>query len=168
MARFIDVLNGVLTQLVPITTSAGVGDASKMIQTDASGKIDDTLLPASVTIQAKTFPASEDLTAGDMVNIWLDTATWKVRKAAGSTARIADGYVNAGFTSGSTATVYMEGFNTQVSGLSPGICWLGAAGAITQTPPATGSGGISQIVGKALSATELEFESNDPITLASA
>lgn len=167
MARFVDYINGILTQLTPISTSTGVSDSSKLVQTGASGKLSLSLMPAELTVQAKVFTASEDLSAGDLVNIWLDTATWKVRKAAASTSRRADGYVNAGFLTDADATVYTEGFNTQLTGLTPGLVWLGEAGAVTQTAPVSGSGGIAQIVGSALSATELEFEPNDQIALAS-
>ena len=170
MARFLDVINGVLTQLNPIASSSGVTDASKIPQTGTDGRLDATLMPATVSIQAKTFPASEDLTAGNLVNIWTDPgdSVIKVRKASGATSRLAVGFVAAGYLSGATATVYIEGINTQVSNLVPGLCWLGTAGAVIQTAPATGSGGISQIVGAALSATELDFQANDPIYLASA
>lgn len=169
MARFLDILNGVLTQINPISTSVGVGDANKIPQTSASGKLDMTLMPAEITAQAKTYPASEDLTAGDLVNIWVDSGTTKVRKASGTSSRVAVAYTNSGVVTGATSTVYTEGFNTNLSGLTPGgLCWLGAAGAVTQTPPVSGSGGVSQIVGTALSATEMEFEPNDPVTLASA
>jgi hypothetical protein len=168
MARFIDIVNGVLTQLVPIAASTGVTDASKIPQTDASGRLDASLMPASITGQVKILPASEALTAGQLVNIWDDSGTVKVRKADASLSRPAVGYVAAGFASGANATIYVEGINTQVTGLVPGAVWLGDAGAVTQTPPTSGSGGISQIVGTCLSATELEFEPNDSVYLASA
>ena len=164
-----DVVNGVLTQIAPIKTSAGTGDASKIVQTSASGKLDMTLMPNEITAQAVTFPASEDLTAGDLVNVWVDTGTTKVRKASGTSSRPAVGYAQAGFLTGATATIYTEGFNTNLTGLTPGgMCFLGSAGAVIQTAPATGSGGISQIVGVAMSATSMEFEPNPPIYLASA
>ena len=167
MARYIDYLAGVLTQLVPISTSAGAGDASKMVQTDAAGKLDESLMPASISIQVKVVSASEDLSAGDLVNLWDDTGTIKARLADASLSRPAVGYIAAGALTGANATVYLEGVNNQLSGLTPGLVWLGDAGAATQTAPASGSGGISQIVGTGLAAAELEFEANDPITLAS-
>lgn len=168
MARFVDYVNGILSQIVPISTSAGAGDSSKMVQTGAGGKLHLSLMPAEITAQAKIYPASEALAAGDLVNVWLDTATWKVRLASASTSRKADGYVTAGALQDADATIYTEGFNSQVSGLTPGLVWLGEDGAVTQTAPVTGSGGYAQIVGTALSATELEFEPNDPVGLASA
>ena len=168
MSRFLDYVNGVITQLVPINASTGVSDAAKMLQTGADGRLDESFLPSSITGQVKILPASEDLAAGDLVNIWSDTGTIKVRLADASLNRPAVGYVAAGVSTGANATIYVEGINTQVSGLTPGLVWLGDAGAVTQTPPTSGSGGISQIVGTFLAATELEFEANDPITLASA
>ena len=168
MARFLDLVNGVLSQIVPISTSTGITEASKIVQTAADGRLDPSLMPSTVATQVKVLPASEDMTAGALVNIWEDTGTLKVRKASGSTSRIAVGYLKAGVTSGDNATIYIEGVNAQVSALVPGLVWLGTAGAVTQTPPVTGSGGISQIVGTCLSATEMEFEANDPVYLASA
>lgn len=168
MARFIDIINGVLTQLVPISSSAGVADANKIPQTGSDGRLDASLMPPSITGQVKILPASEDLAAGDLVNIWDDSGTIKVRLADASLSRLAVGYVKSGVLTGANATVYVEGINTQVSGLTPGLVWLGDAGAVTQTPPSSGSGGVSQIVGTYLAATELEFESNDPVYLASA
>lgn len=168
MARFIDVVNGVFNQLVPISISTGVADASKIPQTGADGRLDASLMPTSITGQVKILPASEALTAGNVVNIWDDVGTIKVRKADATNSRPAVGYIIAGVASGANATVYVEGINSQVSGLVPGLVWLGDAGAVTQTPPASGSGGISQIVGSFLAATELEFEPNDPVYLATA
>ena len=168
MSYFLDIINGLITQIKPISTSAGVSDASKIPQTNAAGKLDLTLMPAEITAQALTLPASEALTAGDVVNIWVDTGTTKVRKADGTVSRSAEGYVSAGFLTGATATIYINGFNSNLSGLTPGgRCWLGASGAVTQTAPATGSGGISQIVGTAVSATQIEFSPLDPVTLSS-
>ena len=168
MSYFLDIVNGLITQIKPISTSAGVGDASKIPQTNAAGKLDLTLMPAEITAQAVTLPASEDLTAGDIVNIWVDTGTTKVRKASGTASRSAEGYVSAGFLTGATATIYTQGFNNNLTGLTPGgRCWLGASGAVTQTAPSSGSGGISQIVGTAVSATQMEFTPLDSIVLSS-
>ena len=168
MARFIDYVNGVLKQIVPISSTSGVTDASKIVQTGADGRLDASLMPPSITGQVKVLPASEALTAGELVNIWSDAGTIKVRKADASNSRLAVGYVAAGVLSGADASIYVEGIMTGLTGFVPGLAWLGDAGAITQTPPSSGSGGISQIVGTCLSATEMEFEANDPIYLASA
>lgn len=110
--------------------------------------------------------ASEDLAAGDFVNVWNDAGTAKVRKADGSVDEVyADGYVAAATTSGNSATVYLDGINDQLSGLTPGTRMFlsdTTPGGLTDTPPTT-SGSVVQYVGKALSATELAFEPGEAI-----
>ncbi len=101
------------------------------------------------------------------MNIRDDAGASKVRKADASESRSAHGYVKAGAASGANASVCLEGVNDQVSGLAPGEAWLGNAGAVTQTPPVSGSGGIAQIIGRqAGAATELDFEKGRPVYLA--
>jgi hypothetical protein len=106
------------------------------------------------------FTASEDLGAGDLVNIWDDSGTPKARLADASANKQADGYVLASVDSGDPATVYSQGVNDQVSGLTGGTeQYLSATtpGGITATAP-TGSGNLVQRVGKAYSATALDFK----------
>lgn len=164
--NFLRYLNGNPAEATALQVSTGVGDANKIVATNAGGTLDETLMPPSVTLQVKAIPASEDLAAGQLVNLWDDTGTIKARLADASNSRPAHGYVKAGALTGANAMVYLEGVNDQLSGLSPGDVWLDDAGAVTQTAPASGSGGISQLVGTALSATELDFEKEQPIGLA--
>lgn len=166
--KFTQYVSGFLQEILPLKQSTGAGDADKIVATGEDGKLDASLMPSGFEAQVKILPASEDLAAGDVVNVWYDVDTWKVRLADASLSRPADGYMKAAALNGSNASVYLEGVNNQVSGLTAGRIWLGDAGAVTNTPPASGSGVISQIIGTALDATELEFEPNDPIYLASA
>lgn len=174
-------------------TSAGVGDAGKIPALNASGILDDSILNATVTsaaskivklgadgkLDATVMPtgigadtaaitASEALAAGDLVNIWNDAGTAKVRKADGSTAgKQADGFVLVGVAMSAVATVYFEGTNTQCTGLTPGGQFLSASTpgkSVTAAPSA--SGNIVQKVGVATSATALNFDRGEPITLA--
>ena len=166
--RFLRYLNGKPAEADALQTSTGVSDADKIVATGADGKLDVSLMPSSLTVQTKVAPASEDLAAGDLVNLWDDTGTVKARLADASTSRMAHGYVKAGSLTGANATVYLEGVNDQLSGLTAGDVWLGESGAVTQTPPATVSGRISQLVGTGLAATEMDFEKEQPIGLAGA
>lgn len=127
--------------------------------------------PAGASADTATIASSENLTAGDVVNIWNDNGTAKVRKAdasADTAGKRADGFVLAGVTSPANATVYFEGRITGLSGLTPGALYFlsgGTAGAVTATAPTT-SGHCVQKVGVAVSATTLDFEPDSPIVRA--
>lgn len=167
--KFIDIVNGAKTQKSPITSSSGASDAAKIIATDAGGKIDSSLMPVGIGSETDTIPASENLAAGDMVNIWTDTGAVKVRKADATTAgKEANGFVLAAVTSGNNATVYRPSqSNNQLTGLTPGtMYYLGtSAGGVVSTPPSS-SGNVVQSVGRAVSATALSFMPGEPVTLA--
>ena len=154
---------------VAATATGGVPNANKIPQLDANGQLDQSMMPTGVGADTQVMQASESLAAGDQVNIWSSAGAFRVRKAdaAGGTAKKAHGYVKAAYASGVNATVYFEGTNDQVSGLTPGDVYLSATtpGGITQTPPTT-AGHIVQRIGYAVSATAVNFEGGAPITLA--
>jgi hypothetical protein len=154
------------TVINSVTASAGAGDAAKVVALDGSGRIDSTMMPAGIGADTASITTSEALSAGDFVNIWNSTGA-KVRKADATTAgKEAHGFVIAGAASAAQATVYFEGPNTAVTGAVPGVVFLSTTpGAATATAP-TGAGNIVQRIGFATSATTINFQSNDPITLA--
>lgn len=172
------------------TTSDGAGDSGKIPALNASGILDDTIINATVTSSANKIPkldgsgkldvtvmpvgigadtavitASEALAAGDFVNVWNSTGS-KVRKADATTAgKHAMGFVLSAVSNGAAATVYFEGTNTQVTGMTPGDVFLSTtAGLATGTAPSA-SGNIVQPIGIATSATSINFQYNRPITL---
>lgn len=157
--------NGV-EELIPITQSTGASDADKIFKTDSAGKIDESLLPDGIGSDVKVIVASENLTAGDFVNVFNDGGTVKCRKADASQGftKQADGYVKANVTSSQNASVYFEGINSGLAGLTIGAKYYlsATAGGVTATAPTT-TGHIAQPVGKALSATELSIEIGEPI-----
>ena len=183
---------GQLQEVASISTSAGAADAGKIIATNASGQIDGSFLNATVSsspnklvmtggdgkIDVSVLPtgvgadtavinASEALAAGDLVNIWNNSGTANVRKADASTAgKEAHGFVLAAVASGQPATVYFEGTNTQMTGLTPGRQYLSTTPGKTSATAPTGSGQVVQAVGFAVSATAMNFQSNPPIVLA--
>lgn len=169
MGDYLRLLNGVPTDAAANSTSSGAGDAGKIVKLNGSGVIDPTMLPAGVAPEQRTVVASEDLSAGDLVNLWNDSGTPKVRKAdATSAGKQADGFVLAGVTSGQNATVWFEeSVITGLSSLTPGATYFLAttAGAATATPP-SGSGNVDQVIGRALSDTEILFRPGTPITVA--
>jgi hypothetical protein len=166
MAKYIANVTGQLTEIAGISTSAGAGDAGKIPQLDGTGRLDATLMPVGLGADTQAIVTSEALAAGDYVNIH-NSAGAKARKADATTAgKEAHGFVLAAFGSGATATVYMEGTNTQVTGQTAGRVYLSTtAGAGTATP-VSGAGQVSQVIGFATSTTTVNFHSGDTVVLA--
>jgi hypothetical protein len=112
--------------------------------------------------------SSENISAGDLVNIWNDSGTRKARKADASNGRRAHGFVLDAVTSPANATVYLSGDITGLTSLTPGTAYYlsgATAGASTSTAPST-AGYLSQEIGIAVSATSIAFQPQQPITLA--
>lgn len=158
---------GTLTEVAAVQASAGAGDAGKIPALDAAGHFDVSMMPTGIGADTASITASENLAAGDIVNVWNSTGA-KVRKADASVAgKEGHGFVLAAVTSGNAATVYFEGSNTQVTGLTPGVQYLSAAtpGLSVSAAPSA-SGNAVQRVGFAVSATVLNFQSEVPVVLA--
>jgi hypothetical protein len=147
------------------TTSSGAGDAGKIVALHTDGKLHSSLMPTGIGADTTVYPAYENLTAGNFVNVFQDGGVTKVRKAdATSISKMAHGFVLENVTAGSDATVYCSGSNTQLSGLIPGAKYFlsTTAGAVTDTPP-TSSGYIIQFVGPAKSETTISVNLGEPI-----
>jgi hypothetical protein len=122
--KYIAMVAGLLTEVAAIITSAGAGDSGKIVALDSSGKLDTSFMPTGVGADTAAIATSESLAAGDLVNVFNSTGA-KVRKADSSVSgKEAHGFVLAVFTHPTTATVYFEGSNTQVTGLTPGVQYL--------------------------------------------
>lgn len=149
-----------------VASSAGAGDAGKVAALDGSGRLDPTMMPVGIGADTASIQASENLAAGDFVNIH-NASGARVRKADATTAgKEAHGFVLGAVSSGANATVYFEGTNTGVSGMTPGTVFLHTtAGGATGTAP-SGSGNVVQKLGVAVSATAINFERGEPIVLA--
>ena len=159
---------GQLAEVEGTVTSAGAGDAGKIVALDSSGKLDNSIMPSGIGADTEVMATSENLSAGDLVNIWNDSGTRKARKADASNGRRAHGFVLDAVTSPSNATVYMSGDITGLTSLTPGVVYYlsgGTAGASTSTSPST-AGYLSQEIGIAVSATAIVFKPQPPITLA--
>jgi hypothetical protein len=159
---------GQLAEVEATVTSSGAGNAGDIVALDSSGKLDTTVLPTGIGATTKLAATTENLSAGDLVNLYNDSGTIKARKADASNGRRAVGFVLSSVTSPNNATVYLDGTITGLTGLTPGAAYYlsgSSAGAATATAPTT-SGYISQEIGIALSATEINFEEQQPITLA--
>jgi len=166
--KYIKNNSGQLAEVEATVTSAGAGNAGDIVALDGSGKLDTTVLPTGIGATTKLAATTENLSAGDLVNLYNDSGTIKARKADASNGRRAIGFVLSSVTSPNNATVYLDGTITGLTGLTPGSAYYlsgSSAGAATATAPST-SGYISQEIGIALSATEINFEEQQPITLA--
>lgn len=190
--RFLALVAGRIKQIVTIAVSTGAPDAEKIPSTNGSGVLDPSILNAATTGNSKVvltksdgtldpsiMPAgigaavtnmvcSENLAAGNVVNIWNDGGTEKVRKAdATSVGKEVHGYVNAAYTLGDTAAVYASDKITGLSGKTAGARqYLSTTpGLLTQTAPSA-VGNISQCVGVAHNATSVSYAPEPPIEIA--
>lgn len=164
---------------IPSTNAAGVLDPSllnaattgtnKVAMTDGTGRLDPSIMPVGVAADTQSVVTSEALAAGDLVNIWNDAGTEKVRKAdATAEGKEIHGFVLSAFGLGATALVYGEGKITGLTGLTPGAYYYlseTTPGALVAAEP-SGAGNVSQLAGWAASATVLNFEPGEPVTIA--
>lgn len=166
-SKYIKQVNGVLTEQAATQVSAGAGDAGKILALNEQGKLDNSVLPTGIGADTAAVQASEDLAAGEYVNIYNDAGTPKCRLADATTAgKEAHGFVLAAVTPGNSATVYFEGTNNQVTGAVPGPVFLGTtAGGFSAAAPSS-AGNIVQRIGIATSATSINVECGQPIVLA--
>jgi len=151
---------GNLKEVTPIVTSAGAGDGGKLAATDSTGRFDVSLMPVGIAPEVVSFVASEDIGAGNWVNLWLSAGVQKGRLADCSNGRRADVFVLAAVTTGNTGTGFgPSNRNTALSGLTiDSAYFLSTAGGQSTSPPGAGSGVISQQLGKATATSEILFE----------
>ena len=158
---------GVLTEIAALQTSAGAGDAGKIVALDTAGRLDNSFMPVGIGADTASIVASEALSAGDYVNVYDDTGTAKVRKADATTAgKEAHGFVLSAVSSAASATVYFEGTNTAITGQTAGVVYLATTAGAGSTIPPSAAGNVVQRIGFAVSATAMNFTSNQPIVLA--
>lgn len=159
--------NEFFEEVTGIVVSAGASNDGDIPALDAAGKLDLSMMPTGIGADTSNVPSSENLAAGDLVNLWNDSGTIKARKADATTSgKQADGFVLAAVTSPANAVVYHDGTNTQVTGLTPGKQWLSTTpGKSTNTRP-TASGNVQQPVGVAITATSLTFNVGETIKVA--
>ena len=164
--RYLALVGGKRSVTEATVTSSGVAEAGDIVGLDASGKIDPTLLPTGVGPDAIAVLVSEaaGLTAGDYVNFFDDGGVASVRLADNSNGRDAHGFVLDAFADAATATVYFEGSNSALTGLTIGARqFLATAGGTTETPVAVTSGDLHQFLGVAINATTINTDIEDCI-----
>lgn len=161
--KFLIANNGIPTQNAPAAVG-GAANAYNIPALNASGQLDITMLPSGIGSDTAVITASEAIAAGSLVNVWSNTGTTPAsvaaRNADNSTpTKAAVGYVLTAVASGAQATVYFSGVASGLSGLMPGQqYYLGSVGAlIPATALPTAAGTLTQSVGVAISATQLQI-----------
>lgn len=169
MANYLALVTGKIKEVAAVILSSGAGDAGKIPALDATGRLDNSFMPAGLGAETKIILASEALNAGDFVNIYLNAGVINVRKAdANSNAKEAHGFVLSAIAAAANATVYYGNINNQQTALTIGVDqYLSAAtpGRATSVVP-TGTGKIIQQLGVSTSATEMIVEIQPTIELA--
>ena len=157
--------SGFPTEEASVQSSAGAGDAGKIVALNSSGLIDDTMLNVGNPSQSMT--AGESLTAGDFVYINTSDSNKIYKADADAVGKKAIGYVSASASTDAAVTVYFEGINTNLSGLTVGSDYFlsATAGGVTATQPST-AGQIVQYIGTAITTTAIHFKFSQPIVLA--
>jgi hypothetical protein len=169
--NFLALVANKITEVAALLTSAGAGDAGKIPALDSSGRLDDSFMPVGIGADTKAIVTSEALTAGDFVNIYDVAGTATCRKASAADAtKLAHGFVLDNVSSAANATVYFEGANTGVTGLTAGTTYVlsastpGAVVALASAPAADGN--VLQVLGVATATTEINVEIGQPIVRA--
>lgn len=161
--KYIANSSGKLKEVASIQSSAGAADAGKIPALDSTGLLDVSMMPIGIAAETIVAASSENLVAGNFVNLYDNGGTINVRKADATTnVKPAHGFVLANVTSPANATVYLiSNKNTAVTGLTPGAdYWLSTTpGGVTATAPSA-AGNLVQLLGRATSATLLPFISD--------
>lgn len=168
--KFLTVTSGTPTLTQAPNTSAGAGDANKLISTNSSGKLDPTFLPPGIELQTITFPISETIANGAFVNIFSNSGTPTARNADATNNRPATGYVLTGSGGQPTGnvTVYLSGTNTSVTTPATNAgsnVYLAASGGFSTSAPSPGANVILQRLGSVTGANAIVFESDPVIAL---
>lgn len=164
--KFIKLDAGKLKQQEASAASTGVAEAGDIVALDSTGKLDPSLFPTGFGDDLAVFVASEALGAGDYVNIFDNGGVPTARLADNSNGRDAHGFVKTAVASAGNASVYFEGANDALAGLTIGArYYVDTAGGVTSTPPVAPAAAFSQFVGIAISATSINTDIDDCIGL---
>lgn len=165
--KYVALVSGKLQEVFGLVTSAGVADANKIVALDSTGHLDVTVLPTGVGPDTLSVITSENLAAGDLVNVYNNAGALNARKADATADKEANGFVIVGSTSPAANTVYFTGLDAFQSGFTPGDrLFLSAVtpGKASATPPSA-AGQYSQQVGFAVSASTLQFDPQERVLI---
>lgn len=153
--KFLNITSGRTKQEDAINSSAGAGDAGKLIKLDAAGLLDSTFIPEFEDKHVDVV-LDENVGIGDVVQAFDDGGTLKVRKASaasGAPLKPMHGWMEEAGVAAETKKVHFGNgpMVRTAHGFTPGnTLWLSTtAGLLTATPP-SGTGQIVQLVGRAI------------------
>ena len=164
--KFIAIIANKLKEIAGLQISAGAADANKLISTNSVGVIDVTLLPPGIGAEVVNAPTTENIAAGDFVNLYQNSGVISLRKADASTnTKPVNGFVIANSTYPANATMYILGTaNNFRTGLTIGneyVLSKTVPGGVTDISTFVGTAGnILQPIGKAISATSMLTSQN--------
>lgn len=165
--KYLSRVSGRLQEVIGTVTGGTATQGGAIVALDDTGRLDPSLLPTGVGQDVVSVTAGAALTAGDFVAITSAGAVRASAAAGGSQAQ-AIGFVVSSFASGATATVYYDGINPGVTGLTVGSRYYLSditPGGLTATP-VSGTGKLHQYLGTANTTTSLAFKADDGIILA--
>jgi len=111
--------------------------------------------------------AFENVTGGNLINLWNDAGVLKARLAKSTEGYESDGFAVGATVAGAAVSVKLGGVISGLAGLIPGSRYfLSAIPGNVQAIPPTESGSVIKCVGKAISSTELLFNPEESIILA--
>lgn len=144
--------------------ASATGTANAIPAGDATGRLDISWMPLGVGAETVVAVTTDNLAAGDFVNLYLNGGVNTIRKADATTnAKPAYGFVTAITTAPASATMYILGVNnSSVTGLTIGTKYFldkTVPGGLTSTPPAV-AGNIVQEIGIATTTTNILTNSN--------
>lgn len=163
-----DLTTGQAQQYSPLQASAGSASAGAVVALNGSGQVDATMLPATQGLPSISLPATEAISAGALVNVWVNGANTSIRNASATDAtKPATGFVLSAVASGSNGSVNFAGaVNTGATGLTTGApVFLSTTAGASTSVAANAAGNLLQYVGWALSNTEYTFNPSPGIIL---
>ena len=147
--------------------SQGATDSGEIVALNQEGKIDPSMLPDEALAEYAYATAGEALNAGDLVCLYNDNGTVKVRKAkANDIDTIADGYVKYDYNDGEQVTVFFEGklVRNDLTFTEGKVYFTSNNNAgQPQNPAPQGEGIIIQRIGVAIDEHTIAFERQQPI-----
>lgn len=168
MAKYFDWIGAKWQQVVPILTSSGAPDSGKMAQTGANGKFHLSLMADGVVPDQKTGVSNGAITLNDLC--YIETAGTIARATAASAGpHEAMGFATSTVITGVSVTIQDQGIMSGFTGLTPGARYFLSdvtPGGVLIDPGPVGAGKIAQFIGYAMSATEINFEPDQPVWLA--
>ncbi len=168
MAKPLQLVNNIPTEVPAVSTSAGAADAGKLPELGGDGRLHSSMMPAGIGADTKVIQASEALGSGDFVTVHDVGGSARVRLADASdgVAGMAHGFVVDNVSSGDPATVYFEGPNPQLTGLTAGVTYALShttpGGVVPLSGASAIAGHIVQELGYATDTTEINVEIGKP------